>query len=296
MHATSSPNTSGDSRRALQPTQAGDRPKAGRFWRDYNEALAKQGVKEAVRRWYVVHVERYIKEANGKKLATHRPDDVRGYLEGCGRNPRLADWQLGQVADAIRILFADVIAVTWSAEVDWAQWIDGSRSLPPSHPTVARDYDEGRTVAAVRGRHYSIRTEQAYVGWVERFVRFHRGRKAEEMGSAEVKQFLEDLVVRSKVLASTQNQALSALVLLYDQVLERPIGALGAFARSKRPRRLPVVLSRAEVTRLLDGLEGTSQLMAGLLYGSGLRLMECVRLPVQDVDFDYHPLVVRLPT
>ena len=101
------------------------------------------------------------------------------------------------------------------------------------------------------------------------------------------------MVVRKKVAASTQSQALNALVFLYDKVLEKPFGELGHFAHSKRPQRLPVVLSRSEVNHLLDGLDGIRQLMAGLLYGSGLRLMECVRLRVQDVDFECGQLVVR---
>jgi integron integrase len=115
-----------------------------------------------------------------------------------------------------------------------------------------------------------------------------------ELGQPEVVAFLEYLAVGRGVSASTQNQALNALVFLYAQVLRQPLGTVGEFVRAKRPRRLPVVLSRPEVKRLLDALDHTTfALMTGLLYGSGLRLMECVRLRVHDVDFDYHHIVVR---
>jgi len=156
------------------------------------------------------------------------------------------------------------------------------------HKTILK-----RLASEIRQRQYSIRTEQAYEGWACRYIAFHGGKPPEGMGAAEVKSFLEHLVVEGKVAASTQNQALSALVFLYDKVLEQPFGELERFARSKRPRRLPVVLSRQEARRLIGAMSGMHQLMAGLLYGSGMRLMECIRLRVQDVDFDYHQIVVR---
>jgi len=150
-----------------------------------------------------------------------------------------------------------------------------------------------RLVSAIRQRQYSIRTEQAYEGWTCRYIAFHGSRPPEAMGAAQVRAFLEHLVVEGKVSASTQNQALNALVFLYDKVLEQPFGDLEQFARSKRPRRLPVVLSRQDARTLIGALSGVHRLMAGLLYGSGMRLMECIRLRVQDVDFDYQQIVVR---
>ncbi|MGN2254739.1 integron integrase [Frateuria sp. GZRe12] len=137
------------------------------------------------------------------------------------------------------------------------------------------------------------RTEEAYVGWVRRFILANGKRHPAEMGAPEIERFLTDLAVEVGVSASTQNQALSALLFLYKQVLGVELPWLDGIERAKKPQRLPVVLTRAEVVALLGQLTGTPWLMASLLYGAGLRLMECVRLRVKDVDFGKAELVVR---
>jgi len=146
---------------------------------------------------------------------------------------------------------------------------------------------------AIRVKHYSIRTEEAYVNWIKRYILFHNKRHPREMGVSEIETFLTHLAVEGHVAASTQNQALSALLFLYREVLridlERPVDAV----RAKQPKRVPTVLTREEVRKVIGFLSGTHQLMAKLLYGSGLRLMECVRLRVKDVDFAQHQLIVR---
>ena len=147
--------------------------------------------------------------------------------------------------------------------------------------------------AVLRTKRYSPRTEEAYVDWVERYVRFHGVRHPGELGEREVARFLSDLAVRGRVAASTQNQALSALLFLYRDVLGRDVGALDQLVRAKRPARLPVVLSRAEVKAVLGRLGGTPWLVASLLYGSGLRLLECLRLRVKDVDAGRNTILVR---
>ena len=155
--------------------------------------------------------------------------------------------------------------------------------------------DEVRGV--MRRMHYSIHTERGYCDWITQFVRFHKMQSREQLLAAEapeVKRFLSHLAEDRNVAASTQNQAMNALVFLYKQVLGRSLEELGDFARAKRLKRLPVVLGRSEVARLLTGVEGRTQyLMAALLYGTGVRLMACVRMRVQDVDFHYHQIVVR---
>jgi integron integrase len=141
--------------------------------------------------------------------------------------------------------------------------------------------------------HYSILTEDAYVHWIRRFILFHDKRHPREMGRPEVEAFLSHLAVERDVAASTQNQALAALLFLYKVVLEQPLRGDIDASRAKRPERLPVVLTRDEVRAVLDQLEGLHGLMARLLYGSGLRLMECLRLRVKDVDFGQRHIVVR---
>lgn len=145
----------------------------------------------------------------------------------------------------------------------------------------------------LRVRHYSLRTEQSYIGWIRRFIRFHDRRHPRDMGAREVEVFLTHLAVEGQVSVSTQNQALAALLFLYKEVLELELPWLENVTRAKRPARVPVVLSRPEVDRLLLHLEGTHLLMARLLYGTGMRLMECLRLRVKDIDFDRGEIVVR---
>jgi integron integrase len=145
---------------------------------------------------------------------------------------------------------------------------------------------------ALRTQHYSIRTENAYVDWARRFILFHDKRHPKDMGQAEVQAFLTHLAVEQHVAASTQNQALSALLYLYRSVLEKPLEAVDV-VRARKPQRLPVVLTKAEAQRVIGAMSGVNQLMARLLYGSGLRLMECLRLRVKDVDFEQRAITVR---
>jgi integron integrase len=142
-------------------------------------------------------------------------------------------------------------------------------------------------------RHYSMRTEEAYVSWIKRFILFHGKRHPLEMGEDEITRFLSALAVRGQVSASTQNQARCALVFLYRHVLGQKLGWWEEVVRAKRPQRLPVVLTKPEVKALLSTLEGVHWLMASLLYGAGLRLLECLRLSVKDIDFASHQMVVR---
>ena len=145
----------------------------------------------------------------------------------------------------------------------------------------------------MRFKHYSLRTERTYREWIKRFILFHGKRHPREMGVFEVERFLSDLATTRKVAASTQNQAFNALLFLYREVLHEELGQLGGVVRAQRPERLPTVLSKPEVEAVLSGMTGTHQLMAKLLYGTGMRLMECVRLRVKDVDFDQNQVVVR---
>jgi integron integrase len=146
---------------------------------------------------------------------------------------------------------------------------------------------------ALRMRHYSIRTEQTYLDWIRQFIVFHGKRHPSDMGEAEVGAFLTHLAADRNVAASTQNQALSALLFLYQQFLQRKLGFLDNVERAKRPAKLPVVLTKAEAQAVIGHLSGSYRLMANLLYGSGLRLMECVRLRVKDVDFGYGQITIR---
>ncbi|WP_169802981.1 integron integrase [Thauera butanivorans] len=281
-----------------------------RFWRKYRFSLAESGVKPAALQWYARHAAAYVKAADGQRLATHSAATVESWLGKLGRVDGMPAWQITQAVDAVRHLLT-MAGAPAATEVDWAFWREGGRTLGASHPTIARamanppslpagNGDGGsrltpgdRLVAVIRQRNYSIRTEQAYLGWLERYLRFIGGRDPAQAGAAQVKAFLQALAVQGQVAANTQNQALNALVFFYAQVLEQPLGELGAFARAKRPQRLPVVLTADEVRRLLAALQGMPATMAALLYGTGMRLMECLRVRIKDVDFAYGQIVVR---
>jgi len=146
---------------------------------------------------------------------------------------------------------------------------------------------------AIRRRQFSPRTEKSYVGWIRRFILFHGKRHPREMGAREIEVFLTHLAVDRKVASSTQNQALSAILFLYKQVLEIELPWMDGIVRAKQPKRVPVVLSREEVMRLLAGLRPPYWLMASLMYGAGLRVTECIRLRIKDLDFEYRQITVR---
>ena len=146
---------------------------------------------------------------------------------------------------------------------------------------------------AIRRKHYSLRTEEIYVHWVKRFIYFSGKRHPAGLGEPEVTAFLNHLAVVRDVAASTQNPALSALLFLYREVLVQPLPWLDGLDRAKRPARMPTVLTAAEVHRLLAAMRGTKWLMASLLYGAGLRLRECLKLRVKDIDFGYGQILVR---
>ncbi len=146
---------------------------------------------------------------------------------------------------------------------------------------------------AIRARHFSWRTEKAYIGWIKRFIIFHGKRHPATLGEAEVTAFLSTLATRDRVSSSTQNQALSAIIFLYRVVLGKELEWLDGVVRAKRSVRLPVVLTRDEVRAILGELRGTPWLMVSLMYGAGLRLLECARLRVKDVDFARGEITVR---
>jgi integron integrase len=163
-----------------------------------------------------------------------------------------------------------------------------STTQPPAEPKLL-DQVRGK----IRLKHYSIRTEQAYSDWIKRFILFHNKTHPAEMGAAEVEQFLTHLAVNGNVAASTQNQAKSALLFLYKEVLAVELPWLDNVERAKAPKRLPVVLNRDEVQAILTRLEGTHWLIASLLYGTGMRIMEGLRLRVKDIDFKRREILIR---
>jgi integron integrase len=297
------------------------------FWNRYLAALGAVRIKSDRARWYFRRVEQYLEAHPKLALSDHEAGHVQHWLEQKRRARFFTDWQFKQTVDALCVAFKDVLRVPWATAFDWNGWrkaaevlrpqrpvssekdvfspfasVETQGVLPTASPSASPSPVVGRTgsrsalecmTAEIRRRGYSIRTEQAYTHWANRFVQFHGGRDATALGGAEIVRFLEHLAVERTVAVNTQNQALNALVFLYSQVLKVPLGDLEDFTRAQKPRRLPVVLTREQVKTLVGLVPGIHQLMARLIYGTGMRLMECVRVRVKDIDFDYHQIVVR---
>ena len=297
------------------------------FWEKYIQACEYRNVPAKSIRWYVKRAEDYIREHSSLKLARHSQDTVTDYLNRLGTNYRLADWQYKQVVDALKILFVHIVKANWAESFSWDEWIESATQLQCSHATIARDQSQpikravqdnspkslstsedtlivklrnhfpdhfNNLITQIRIKNYSIRTEQTYEHWLARYIAFHSMKDPAQLQPRDVGVFLEYLVIQRGVSSSTQSQALCALVFFYKYVLQVELGEIGNFAHSKKPRRLPVVLSRNEAFKLITSIKSEKyQLMASLLYGCGLRLIECVRLRVFDVDFDYQQIFVR---
>ena len=293
-------------------TEADER--VSRFWRRYFKVLDTFRIPEGARPWYRKHVQSFIDHDRSRRLRDHSADSVTQWLELQGQTRGLSDWQFRQVVDALRLLFCHVVKPDWAAGFDWRHWMDGSRTLSHEHPTVARSYEIAereasnprntlarrspesyrRFVTEIRMADLAFNTEQSYLAWINRVLRFHDSRPLDDCAEAECASFLEHLVMRRKVAAATQAQALNALVFFFVRVLDRPLGDFGNYARSSRPRRIPTVLSRREMVGLLAHTGGQTGLMLRLMYGTGMRVMECVRLRVQDLDFENGRVEVRM--
>ncbi|MEW6602424.1 MAG: integron integrase [Nitrospirota bacterium] len=282
-------------------------------WSSFRNLLEKKRMHRKNVQWYVNWVQQFARYVKGKRLGTCTLEDVTSFIEHLAGKDNIKSWQIEQVKNALFVIYKELFSASWAlqikqvhpslhpsdAEAGASVPIEG----PPSgilhkashHPELDRTYkDLFETLRTeIRVRHYSIRTEQAYEQWIRRFLYFSRLKPVEEMKAADVRRYLEYLAVNRQVAASTQNLALNALVFLFDHVLKQELGTIGDFERARRPRRLPGVLTHEEANRLIEKLPGMLGLMSGLLYGSGLRIMECVRLRVKDIDFDRHQILVR---
>lgn len=289
-----------------------------RFFHNYIICLDKASIPDKYRRWYVKRIEQFIKAQKGRKIKSLSGNEISQYFEKIGRQNRLSGWQFYQCIDAIRILYCNLLISPSCHEVEWCFWFDSAKQLEVDHPTTARQLtpdeltfiktrrSEGalKTVrtsyhdllvkftSEIRRRGYAYRTEQSYEQWICRFILFCDETAPDKVGADKVRAFLDYLAIQRRVTASTQNQAMNAIVFLYTKVLGQEFPEFKTFVRAKQSRNLPVVLSRHEVSALLLQLQTTNQLIASLLYGTGMRLLEGLRLRVLDVDFEYQRIHV----
>ena len=282
----------------------------------YIQLLTNRRLPGKISRWYVIRVEQFIRYLESQEASSPSPRAVADFFDRLDRKKGLEDWQFRQAVEALKIFCQQTLNLGWARSFDWGFWLEAANSIDPKHATLARSSDAnsqelvsdpkvptvdsasedkwlGRLNKEIRVRGYSIRTEQTYSHWVKRYFLFSRATKVEDMTALSVKRFLEDLAVCRQISSSTQNLALTSLAFFFNHVVKKPLEDLGEFTRAKRPKRLPSVLTQPEVQSLLNSMSGLHGLMARLLYGTGMRLMECVRLRVLDVDFDYGRITVR---
>ncbi|WP_316368941.1 integron integrase [Candidatus Thiodiazotropha sp. CDECU1] len=288
-------------------------PRIAKFWQNYTTLLKRFRIPPKSIPWYRRHVEGFLADHPNVRLRSHSAENVVRWLERIGRDTNIDAWQYRQKVDALRILFGHFLRQPWCSDFDWDRWLNGARALESDHATIARTYEMieksvedpknhlartfpdlyRRFLVAIRLPDYSINTEKSYLDWINRYLRFHNNRHPCDCNEPEVASFLEHLTLQRKVANATQSLALNAIVFFYAHVLERPLGKIGPFSRAKKPKRIPTVLSIKEVNSLLIQTKGLNQLILHLMYGTGMRVMECVRLRVLDLDFEYRTIVVR---
>ena len=233
-------------------------------------------------------------------LDTAGPEDVNQFLDALDHNKYVKPFQNKCAKDSMRILFSEILRCEWAKH-----WPPGTKieqpkkTRPEEQQKNPEEFEKTRFELlerlknAIRTMHYSIRTEKAYLDWVSRFIYFHKTADQNKLNAHKISEFLEFLALERHVAASTQNQALNALAFFFNNVLGIDISGQLGFARAKRPQRIPTVLSKEEVKALLERLDGIYALLAGITYGTGMRLMECLRLRVKDIDFSGNSIAVR---
>ena len=253
----------------------------------FRRALALHGRPGDKHKWYIIWARKLAGRVKGRSLRQVTRKDVEEFLATLSTSPAVAPWQVDQAADSLSILIGSVFGQEWSSSVRVP-----APPPPADIPVPVGNDPMDRLRYTIRCRNYSARTEKSYPFWVSRFLSFCR-ECGVEPGTNVVRAFLERLVILGNMSASTQSQALNALSFHFKNLLGEPFGDLGDFRKSKRRKKLPVILSREEFRRLLDALDRTHQLPAALLYGAGLRLLEVLQLRVKDIDFDRRQIQVH---
>jgi len=298
-----------------------------KFWSDYREALVLERIERKKVTWHCRHIERYLRKTEGVKLRDHSVDDIAFYFVNYLKEPDVKQWQYWQCVEALRILFQKIVKSDWADSFPWSKWMEPHANFPDKigvysdggesgiiadetwRPVIRKEsfrdevqgfrarevfknhFDKLRT--EIRMKHYSIRTEQTYEEWVARFIVFNECKDPHLLCARNVQEYLSYLADVRRISASTQNQALCALVFFWKHVLGVELGEIGEFEFAKKGKRLPVVLSKNETDVFFEHIDGVNLLMAGLMYGAGLRVMECVRLRIKDIDFDHGQILVR---
>ncbi|MEJ2621702.1 MAG: site-specific integrase [Candidatus Thiodiazotropha sp.] len=238
-------------------------PRITKFWKNYTELLKRCRIPQKSIPWYRRHIEAFLDDHPNIRLKSHSPNSITIWLEGIGRDPRINAWQYRQKVDALRILFSHFLQLPWSGEFDWDKWLNSARAPESDHVTIARIYEMiensvndpknhmakafpdlyRRFLVTKRLPDYSINTEKSYLDWINRFLHFHTDKHPCDCTETDVASFLEHLTLKRKIASVTQSPALNAIVFFYAHVLERPLGNIGYFTYSNKPKRMPTVLT-----------------------------------------------------
>lgn len=287
----------------------------------YFEVLAEAGIPSPERPFHAHWVRQFFNRHPGRARRSLGIREMQRFLAALRDSPAMEPWQVEQARTALILYYeqfrgislgdpslpdtlpdssADEAASTVpSVPIPQPRVIHIVQSVPApkNGPFPERRADmtalRDTVLAALRVKHYAFKTEKSYWQWIRKFVAYHHGRRPSEMNAPEIHAYLSHLALNERVAASTQNQALNAIVFLYRTVLKKDVGDFGDFPRARRGKRLPVVCSRAEIQRLLRNVDGVEGLIIRLLYGTGMRISECLRLRVQDVSFERNEITVR---
>ncbi len=295
-------------------------------WDNFQAILLKNNVPQNQKHYYVKHIEEFLRFMQDSSLEMSGDDydtgingikatNVSHFLQKIDRKTDLSSWQFRQLLHALKLFLISLCHLSWAKEFDWGYWQDAAKKLADNHATVARDYTNpaqppctaqaspkplsaphkalmDRLIYVLRAGNYAIRTEQTYADWVYRFLQFHAAVDVDNLGDEHAKHYLEYLAVERHVASSTQAVVLNSLVFLFRNVLNRELDVKG-FKLASKARKVPVVLTTDEIRALLGQMSGLYGLLAGLQYGTGMRLMEVIRLRVQDIDVGYQQIVIR---
>ena len=258
---------------------------------DFEAFLSKLGTvpKDKIK-FYIHWVRRFLKSCN-YQLENINAGRISQYLDSLDADEKIADWQVKQAADAV-ILYVEKYLQKSLQQVTSLAKDSGEKSIDPKGSLQWKQTLEDAK-NAIRLRHFSLSTEKTYLGWIARFKTFLKDRDPQRLEANDMKNYLTHLALHGRVSASTQNQAFHALLFLYRHILHKDVDDLTSVIRAKRRMSLPTVLSRDETKSLLSNLSGVYLLMGQLMYGCGLRLMECLRLRIKDIDFENNLLMVR---
>lgn len=283
-----------------------------RFWNNYIALLNERKVPTSKFQWYVRHCERFIQSYTEIRLRDHSKESISKYFSSLLQNPRLPYPAKLQVIDALSLLFLSIRSPLHK-QIDWDYWKMSCKDLERNHPTVARNnlpvkqYEDKqldktdnehsdeitKVIRAIRTKGFSIRTEKTYTHWINRFLSFNKNIDSNEINDQSIIAYLSYLSLDKGVSPATQSLALNAISFYFKSVLSREMGDIRNFVKAKKRQKLPVVLTTEEVSSILDALNGVQLLLVSLMYGGGLRLMEAVRLRVQDIDFGYQQIIIR---